>query len=128
MGTDRSTSMGNRFGRYGGAIVALSIAACYGTLAFVALLSVAGVAVDVHEGAWAAAIVVLVWLAAVAIAVGFPGHRGPGPAVLAVIGASLVTWVMLDTFIRMLEILGFACLVAAALWDRRLRREREAPG
>lgn len=114
-------------GRYSGVAVVLSIVACYGTLALVALLSLAGATVSLHEGAWATVVVVLVWVAVLAMAVNLQWHRSFGPFILADLGALLVTWVMFVDFNRTMELSGFALLIVAALWDRQLRRQGPLP-
>lgn len=114
-------------GRYSGVAVALSIVACYGTLALVTILSLAGVTVSLHEGAWATVIVVLAWIAVLAMGVNLQRHRSFGPFILADIGALLVSWVMFIEFNRTLELSGFALLIVAALWDRQLRKHGLLP-
>ncbi|MEE8286103.1 MAG: MerC domain-containing protein [Gammaproteobacteria bacterium] len=116
-----------RLGRYSGIAVVLSVVACYGTLALVAVLSLAGVTMSVHEGAWAAVIVALAWTAVLAMGVNIQRHRSFGPFILSDIGALLVSWVMIVDYGRVLEVIGFALLVVAALWDRQLRRRGPAP-
>lgn len=111
-----------RLGRYSGVAVVLSLVACYGTLALVLLLSAAGITLNVHEGAWATAIVVFAWIAVLAIGVNIPRYRSFAPFILADVGALLVSWVMFVNYSRGLEILGFAMLVVAALRDRYLRK------
>ncbi len=124
---DQQSNGLQRLGRYSGVAVVLSIVACYGTLALVAILSLVGVTMSIHEGAWAAVIVVLVWIAVLAMGVNIPRHRSFGPFIVADIGALLVSWVMIVDYSRMMEILGFALLIVAALWDRRLRGHGPAP-
>ncbi len=116
-----------RLGRYSGIAVVLSVAACYGTLALVAVLSLAGVTMSVHEGAWAAVIVVLAWTAVLAMGVNIQRHRSFGPFAISDIGALLVSWVMMVDYSRAMEVIGFALLIVAALWDRQLRRRGPAP-
>ncbi len=116
-----------RLGRYSGVVVVLSVVVCYGTLALVTLLALVGVTLTINEGAWATAIVVLAWIAVLAIGVNIRRHRNFGPFVLADIGALLVSWVMFVDYSRTLEIVGFALLIVAAIWDRRLRGRSPAP-
>jgi FtsH-binding integral membrane protein len=123
---DQQSNPLQRLGRYSGVAVVLSIVACYGTLALVAILSLAGVTISVHEGAWAAVIVVFVWVAVLAMGVNFQRHRSFGPFVLSDIGALLVSWVMMVDYSRVLEVIGFALLIVAALWDRQVRRRGPA--
>lgn len=61
-------------------------------------------------------------LAVVGVVFGYRRHRVPAPVILAVIGAGLIVWVMFGSFNRILELLGFAALIAAATWDWRLKR------
>ena len=123
---DQQSNPLQRLGHYSGVAVVLSIVACYGTLALVAILSLAGVTMSVHEGAWAAVIVVLAWIAVLAMGVNIRSLRSFGPFVLSDIGALLVSWVMIVDYSRVMEVSGFALLIVAALWDRQLRRHGPA--
>ena len=114
-------------GRYSSVAVVLSVVACYGTLALVAVLSTVGVTVSVHEGAWATVVVVLVWIAVLAMGVNLRLHRSFGPFILADIGALMVSWVMFIDFNRTMELSGFALLIVAALWDRQLLKHGLLP-
>lgn len=111
-----------RLGRYSGAAVVLSIMACYGTLAVTGLLSLLGIALPLHEGAWATVIVVFAWLAVLAMGVNLRIVKNPGPFILCDVGALLVSWVMLVDYVQSMEVIGFLMLIAAAFWDRALRR------
>lgn len=117
-----------RLGRYSGVLVALSLVACYGTLALVLALSAIGVTFDLHEGAWATVIVALAWIAVLAMGVNIPRHGSFVPFILADVGALLVSWVMFIQFSRGLELLGFAMLAVAALRDRHLLGGASTPG
>ncbi len=123
---DQQSNPLQRLGRYSGVAVVLSIVVCYGTLALVAILSLAGVTMSVHEGAWAAVIVVLAWIAVLAMGVNIRSLRSFGPFVLSDIGALLVSWVMIVNYSRVMKVSGFALLIVAALWDRQLRRRGPA--
>ena len=101
---------------------AAAVVACYGTVATVALLSLLGIGIVVHEGAWAGIISVFAVLASAALVLGYGRHGKPGPAVLGAVGAALIVWTMLASYDRIVEIAGFAALVVAAIWDRRARR------
>lgn len=113
-------------GRYSGVAVVLSVVACYGTLALVAMLSAAGVAMSIHEGAWATVIVVFAWIAVLAMGVNLRRHGNIAPFILSDIGALLISWVMFVDHNRSMEIAGFALLIAGALWDRKLLRRGPA--
>jgi hypothetical protein len=112
-----------RLGRYAGIAVVLSIAACYGTLALVAILALAGITISIHEGAWAGVIVALVWIAVIAMGVNIQRYRSFGPFILSDIGALLVSWVMLVDYSRTMESAGFVMLLTAAFWDRHLKKK-----
>ena len=116
-----------RLGRYSGVAVVLSVVACYGALALVMLLSLTGVTMTLHEGAWATAIVVPAWIAVLAMGMNIQRHRNLGPFILSDIGALLVSWVMIVDYSRAIEIGGFTLLIIAALWDRRMRRRGPLP-
>lgn len=110
-------------GRYSGVAVTLSLLACYGTLALVAALSLAGISMSIHEGVWAAVIVVFAWIAVLALGVNVRRHRSLGPFIIGDVGALMVSWVMLVQFSRAMEILGFALMIVAAFWDRKMRKQ-----
>ncbi|GMQ96221.1 MAG: hypothetical protein BMS9Abin14_747 [Gammaproteobacteria bacterium] len=116
-----------RLGRFSGVAVVLSVVVCYGTLALVTLLTLVGITLTINEGAWATAIVVLAWIAVLAMGVNMRRHRSFGPFILADIGALMVSWVMFVDYSRTMEIVGFALLIVAAVWDRRLRAPGPAP-
>ena len=104
------------------AAIGVALACCYGTLAVVIVLSAAGIALDLDESIWAAAIVLLTLVAVAAVALGLRRHGNVGPIVLAVAGFSLIVWTLFGDYRLMVELFGFATLVAAAGWDWRLRR------
>ncbi len=99
-----------------------SILVCYGTLAVLGVLSLMGVGIVLHEGAWAAVISVFAVLAALGIGFSYRRHRSMGPIALATVGALMVLWAMFGSYSRAAEIAGFAALVAATLWDWRAKR------
>ena len=113
-------------GRYSGIAVVLSILACYGTLLLVGILSLAGITLSIHRGAWATVIVVLAWVAVLAMGVNIQRYRSFGPFILSDIGALLISWVMLVDYNRRMEVIGFALLIVAAFWDRHLLRRSTA--
>jgi hypothetical protein len=121
-----------RRGLGGTAALALSIVACYGTLAAVAALAALGVTLAVDTGVWAGAIVLFAALAAVSVGLGARTHGSAAPLAPAVAGAALIGYVMFGQYDRVLELAGFAALAAAVFWDFRLRsrakRERSGAG
>ena len=115
-----------------GAGALLSLAACYGTLGLVALLSAMGVTLALNVQIWAAVIVAFAMLAVLGVTLGYRRHRKADPVRLAVVGAALVIWAMygadairtlLGVPSTVVEIAGFAALIAAAYWDWRLKRQ-----
>lgn len=111
-----------RFGWLAGAATVLAIAACYGTLVLIGALALMGITLAPHAGVWAGVISVLALLAAAGVLLGYRRHRAIAPLLLALLGAALILWVMLGSYDRLMELAGFAVLVAAAVWDWRLKR------
>ena len=114
-----------------GAGTLLSLIACYGTLALVALLAAMGVTLSLNVHVWAAVIVAFALLALLGVTLGYRRHRKANPVRLAVVGTAMVTWAMyggqaIRTLLgvppTVVEIAGFAALIAAAYWDWRLQR------
>jgi len=101
---------------------ALSLLACYGTLAVLALLGALGVAIDLDEALWAGAIVTTAALAVGGLAVGTVRHRQLWPLLIGVLGAAVIGYAMYVQYSRITEVSGFVLLSAAAFWDWRLRR------
>jgi rhodanese-related sulfurtransferase len=102
-----------------GAATALAIISCYGTALLVAALSLLGVSVAVNERAWAGAISVFAGLAVILIGLSGWKRRILGPTVVGVVGLAFILWAMYGAYSRLAEILGFALLVAATLWELR---------
>jgi uncharacterized integral membrane protein len=111
-----------RFGWLGGAGALLAIAACYGTLAVLGALSLLGVTLAINEAAWAGAISLFAVIAVAGMAFGYSRHRVKAPLIIAVVGAALILWAMFVSYSRIVEICGFAALIAAAVWDWRLTK------
>lgn len=101
------------------AATALAVLSCYGTTVLIGLLSLLGVTLAIDEGAWAGAIAVFAALAAIAVAMSYRRHRIVGPMVVAALGLGLILWVMFGSYSRVIELVGFVLLIAAALWDWR---------
>jgi hypothetical protein len=118
---NNAVSMSN-LSRFTGLAAILSILACYGTLAFVTIMSIFGVTIKIHGGVWAGVITLFAWLVVLSIAINYRYLRANGPLMLAVVGAAIITVVMFVTFNRFLEITGFAALIASSLWERRVKR------
>jgi arsenite methyltransferase len=118
-----NTGNNNRVGTVSGIFAALSIITCYGTLALVAALGLIGIQLNVHEGIWAAVIVVLAWAAAIGVGLEFRRIRANGPLVVAILGASFITAVMFISYSRIVEIIGFTLILTAVFWNRRYARQ-----
>lgn len=120
--TTHQPSATPRFEWLAGAGTGLAITACYGTLVLVSVLSLLGFTLVIHPALWAGAISVFTLLAVVGVAASYRGHRVAGPLIVAGLGAALVIWAMFGSYSRMVELLGFAGLVTATIWDWRLKR------
>ena len=107
------------------AATVLAVVSCYGTTLLVGLLSLLGVSLAINERAWAGAISVFALLAAMLIATSGRRRRVVGPSLSAAIGVAFILWAMYGTYSRVIELAGFALLVAATLWDRRLGAPRK---
>ena len=107
-----------------GAAAVLAIVSCYGTALLIGLLSMLGVSVVVNERAWAGAISVFAALAVILIGSSTRRHRIAGPVVIAGTGLAFILWTLYVNYSRVVELAGFAMLVAATLWDVRLRPSR----
>lgn len=114
-------------GLSGTVALVLSIVACYGTLAAVALLSALGVTLSVNTGLWAGAIVLFALLATAVVGLGFRRHHALAPLVPALAGTALLAYVMFVRFDRVLELVSFVLLAAAVYWDYRLRGRARVP-
>ncbi len=100
----------------------LAVAICYGTLAAVALLSLIGVSVEIDEGVMVKLITGLLVLALLGMGYSYRLHRHPGPLLLSLAAAGLLSWVFYDSYSKPLELTGFAALVIAAAWDIRIKK------
>ncbi len=116
-----------RFGWLAGAGTVLAIAACYGTLATVSVLSLLGVTLVINPGVWAGAISLFAVLALFGVLLSYRQHRVRGPLTIAALGAGLILWAMFGSYSRIVELIGFAGLITGSIWDWRLKKcERPA--
>jgi hypothetical protein len=111
-----------RLGWLAGAGTLLAIIACYGTLMILSVLSLMGVSLAVHKGAWAGTIVLFSLVAVLGVAMSYRRHRQVWPLLVAAFGAGLVAWAMFGSYSRLVEIMGFAFLLTAAVWDWRIKK------
>lgn len=107
------------------AAAALSLVACYGTLAAIGLLGALGVTIALNEAVWAGAIVVFAWLALLALGLRWRHHGRLWPIVLAAIGVAMITLTMMIAYERIVELLGFAFLCVGTFLDWRAGRRRQ---
>jgi rhodanese-related sulfurtransferase len=110
----------NRTSWLPGAATVLAILSCYGTMALVGLLSLLGLALHIDDGIWAAAISVFSVVAVVAIAASVRRHGSIWPTGMAIVGLALILWSLHGTYLFVVEAMGFALVIAAAFWDRRI--------
>jgi len=106
------------------ATAALSLVACYGTLAALGLMGALGVSIALNEAAWAGAIVLLAGLTCVALLLRRQVHGRAAPVAVAALGFVLIAFTMFVAYARIVELIGFACLGAGAFLDWRIARGR----
>jgi hypothetical protein len=97
---------------------ALSLIACYGTLATVALLGALGLGIALDEAIWAGAIVLFAALAVVALALRWRRHGRGVPVLLGAAGLVLIGFAIYVSYSLPAELGGFAllCLGTWADW------------
>lgn len=103
---------------------ALSLVACYGTLAAIGLLGALGVTIAFNEAVWAWAIVLFAGLTFAVLMVRRHRHGRIVPSALAGIGLLLIGFTMLVTYYRVIELVGFVFLCAGTVMDWRFGRSR----
>ena len=103
---------------------ALTVIACYGTLAVVGVLSLAGITVAVHDGLWASVISLFSILALAGLFLGWRGHGKILPLLIGVLGTGMIVWTMGLSYSRAVEIAGFNILVLAVTLDWCAKRHR----
>ncbi len=119
----RALAVLQRRGLAGTVALAVSMIVCYGGLAAVALLSLAGIHAAVNEAVVAGTVVLFAGLAALAVGCGARRHRAWAPFGLACAGTAVLAWVMLARYDPLVELAGFGLLAAGVLGDLRLRRQ-----
>ncbi|MBE0454378.1 MerC family mercury resistance protein [Roseovarius autotrophicus] len=97
---------------------ALSLMACYGTLAAIALLGALGVGIALNEAVWAGAIVFFAALAVAALAFRQRRHGRVMPVLLGIAGLALIGFAMYVRYSLPAELGGFTllCLGTYADW------------
>jgi SAM-dependent methyltransferase len=97
--------------------LAVSLLACYGTLAALALLSAAGLSFAINETAWASVVVLGAGVAALTVLVSAWRYGGRLRAALALAGAGIVCYTQLVHYSLWIELIGFGVLAAAVVLD-----------
>ncbi len=103
---------------------ALSLLACYGTLAIIAILGALGIAIGLNETLWAGAIVAFAVVAVGGLGLRLRQHQNLFPLALGFVGASTLVYTMYVQYDRIVELFGFVLLCIAAFWDWRLRQKQ----
>mgnify|MGYP006283332223 CR=1 FL=1 len=112
---------------FGGVLaLLLAVLSCYGTLAAVALLAMAGAGRTIDEGLWSGAIALFTLLTVGAIAAGMRNHGAPGATALALAGAGAILYALFVDYSMLLEASGFVLLAVAVGRDIVLRRREES--
>jgi arsenite methyltransferase len=114
-----------RRGLAGTAALALSVLACYGTLAATTLLSLAGITLAISPALWAGTIVVLGGLAAAAVAAGARRHGGYAALGLAMAGIAALAYAQFVNYRMDVELAAFGLLAAGVALDFMRRRKSE---
>lgn len=104
-------------GLWGAVAAVAAVVTCYGTLAFLGLMSLMGITLVLPEGAWAATIVAASVLAVIATAFNLPRHKSPWPLLAVGSGATLVAFVMFWSYNPVIEAVGFAVLIGGVCLD-----------
>jgi SAM-dependent methyltransferase len=111
-----------RRGLEGAVALALALLACYGTLAAVAILSAAGLAIAVDQRLWSGAILLFAALATAAVAASRRAHRGWWPLAMSAAGTALLAYTQLVDYRLAIELAGFAVLAGGVATDLCLAR------
>jgi hypothetical protein len=104
---------------------ALSLVACYGTLAAIALLGALGVTIALNEAVWAGAIVLFAGLTLAILLVRRRRHGRLAPTALAGVGFLLIGVTMLVAYNQIIEFAGFVFLCAGTVMDWRIGRSQK---
>ena len=114
----------------------LSIFSCKGTLGIVTGLSLMGLTLHINVHLWSAAIVGFALVAVLGLALGYRQHRTSGTILLGAVGALFVIFTLYGSQVLQMmiiprdavEIIGFASLLAAGIWDWQLMKTCQARG
>lgn len=106
---------------------ALSLVACYGTLAAIGLPGALGVTIALNEAVWAGAIVLFAGLTFAVLLVRGRRHGRPAPIALAAVGFLLIGFAMLVSYNQIIEFAGFVFLCSGTVLDWRSVRSQKEP-
>jgi SAM-dependent methyltransferase len=115
-----------RRGLAGALALALSVLACYGTLAATVLLSLAGITLAIEPALWAGTIVTLGALATAAVAAGARRHGACAAIGFALGGLATLAYVQFVDYSASLEVIAFGLLTAGVALDFLQRRKSAA--
>lgn len=107
--------------RTGMVAMAISLLACYGTLALIGILSALGVALSPDQTLVKSVIVASTLLATASVGFGVLRHGSALPLVIAACGEALLVTRVVFGVDRLLELLAFVLLAGAVYVDFRLR-------
>ena len=116
-------STAGRFAWLGSVASLFAVVTCYGTLAAIALLAAIGVSVDLNEGTLVIFITVLLGIAIAGMVYSFRLHRHPAPLTVSILSVTMLSWVFYGSYTKSLELVGFAGLVVASIWDYRCKKK-----
>jgi arsenite methyltransferase len=108
-----------RRGLEGAFALLLAVLACYGSLAAVGLLSLAGLTLALSDAAVSGTILAFVALAVVAVGAGWRRHAQAAPFGVALLGGAIVAYAHGVDFSFAVEFAGFALVALAIFLDRR---------
>lgn len=110
----------SRFGLLANASVLLSIVMCYGKIAVIAALSLAGITVaDINPHLQAALMAGFALVAVAGLAVDYRHHRDLAPLALGATGVAVMTATLYVSFDPRAEFLAYACLIAAVFMNQQ---------
>lgn len=113
---------GMRFAWLGPVMGLLAVAACYGTLATVALLSIVGISVRIDEGLMTRLVSGMLVLVLFGMGYSYRLHRNRLPLLTALVASTLLLWAFFVSASKHLELAGFVVLGAASILDFRAKK------
>ncbi len=106
-------------GRWPAIATALSMLACYGTLAALAALGAVGISLTLNTGIWAASIVGFAVLALIGLYFAHRRHGSLLPSLIGLVGCAALVFTSFVTYLPVVEAAGFGVLCLAVWLDWR---------